>query len=117
MLRAWLGGRFELVTSREQLAELARVLDYPRLRSRVLPEQKHDFLNHIEALADLAVDLPTLDVSPDPSDNVILAAAVAGRAHLVVSGDFAGMLALKDVRGVPIVSVSEALRRLGADPQ
>ena len=33
LVRAWLQGRFELVTSQEQLDELARVLGYQRLRS------------------------------------------------------------------------------------
>lgn len=88
-----------------QLVELSRVLDYPRLSGRISPEQKHDLLTNVGALAAFAEDLPVLDVSTDPTDNVILATAVAGGAHLVVSDDSVGMLALAEVRGIPIVSV------------
>ena len=38
--------------------------------------------------------------SPDPKDDPILAAAVAGAAELVVSGDKSDMLALGDVEGI-----------------
>ena len=47
--------------------------------------------------------------SPDPKDDPILAAAVAGAAELVVSGDKSDMLALGDVEGIPICSAREAL--------
>jgi hypothetical protein len=87
LLDAWLFDyRFDLITSKEQIDELRRALGYERLRSRIDPVQAHDVLANLEVRAILATDLPTLDVSPDPDDNVILATAVAGRADAVVSG-------------------------------
>ena len=47
--------------------------------------------------------------SPDPDDNLILAAAVAGNADLIVSGDKRHMLSLGDVEGIPIVTPRDAL--------
>ena len=113
LVRAWLRGGFELVTSREQLDELARVLSYERIAARIDPVQARDFLENIDVLAVLATDLPLLELSPDPPDNVILATAVAGRADAVVSGDRAGVLALGEVEGIPILAAREALERLG----
>ena len=113
LVRAWLQGRFELVTSQEQLDELARVLGYKHLRGRIDPVQAREFLENVDVLAVMATDLPTMELSPDPADNVILATAVAGRAEAVVSGDKAGALELGEVEGIPIMTAREALERLG----
>ena len=50
--------------------------------------------------------------SPDPMDNQILAAAIAGGVDLIVSGDKRHMLALLDVDGIPIVTARKALELL-----
>ena len=114
-MRAWLSGRFELVTSEEQLDELRRVLDYEHLKRLIKPAQARDFVENVDALAIMAVDLPVLDVSPDPDDNVILATAVAGDAEAVVSGDKRDVLALGEVEGVSIITAREAVERLGLE--
>ena len=113
LLRAWLRGRFEFVTSQEQLHELARVLRYKRLRTVIDREQARGFLENIDVLAIMATNLPEVDVSSDPADNMILATAVAGGAEVIVSGDKAGVLALRDVEGIPTITAREALERLG----
>ena len=112
LVRAWLQGRFTLVTSAEQLGELARVFRYPRLAKRIDSVQARDFLENIEVLAVVATDLPTITRSPDPADNVILATAVAGEAEAVVSGDKAHVVALGEVEGIPILTAREALEFL-----
>lgn len=112
LLLAWLQGRFQLVTSREQLHEIARVLGYERITSRIDPVQAQELVENVEVLAFLAEGLPDIDLSSDPADNVILATAVAGKADLVVSGDKPGVLVLREVEG-PIVAAREALERLG----
>ena len=94
LVRAWLDPRFELVTSEEQIDELRRVLGYERLQPYIHPEQARDFVENLEVLAIVATDLPTLEVSPDPDDNMILATAVAGDADAVVSGDKCDVVAL-----------------------
>ncbi len=113
LLRAWLDGLFELVTSEEQIDELRRVLGYEHLRPYIHPEQARVFIENVEVLAIMAADLSVLELSPDPDDNVILATAVAGEAKAVVSGDKADVLALGDVEGIPIITAREALERLG----
>jgi len=113
LVRAWLQGRFELVTSQQQLDELARVLAYEHLSSRIDPVQAQEFLENVDVLAVMATDLPTIELSPDPADDVILATAVAGQAELVVSGDKADVLGLGEVEGIPIMTARAALERLG----
>ena len=117
LVRAWLDLRFELVTSEEQIDELRRVLAYERLQPYIHPEQARDFVENLEVLAIVATDLPTLEVSPDPDDDVILATAVAGDADAVVSGDKGDVLALGEVEGIPIVTAREAVERLGLEEE
>ena len=64
----------------------------------------------------VATDLPVVDASPDPDDNPILAAAIIGRADLIVSGDKGHVLALGQVEGIPIVTARDALERLPVTP-
>ena len=56
--------------------------------------------------------MPEVRLSPDPDDNPILATAIAGKADLVVSGDKKDMLAIGNVKGIPIVTAREAADRL-----
>ena len=53
-----------------------------------------------------------MKLSPDPKDNPILAAAIAAKADLIVSGDKKHMLALGAVGSIPIVTARDALVRL-----
>lgn len=115
LLEVWLAGRFCLVTSAQQLDELRRVLDYEHLRKRIDPTQVRDFVENIEVLATTVDELPDVHASPDPADDAILAAAVAGKADFVVSGDKADLLALQEIEGIPIVTARTALERLGID--
>ena len=50
-----------------------------------------------------------VNLSPDSIDNPILAAAIAGKANLIVSGDKRHRLALGKVKGIPVVTAREAL--------
>jgi len=112
LLRMWTDGQFLLVTSTYQLAELRRVIGYARLRRRIQPEEVREFTDNIDSKAIVLGELPTLDVSPDPDDNPILASALAGNADLIVSGDKAHMLALESVDNVPVVNARDALQLL-----
>ncbi len=112
LYQAWRDDGFDLVTSTAQLEELGRVLRYERLARFLDPAEAQDLLANIGTVAEVFEDLPTIAISPDPDDNLILATAVAGSADLVVSGDKRHMLILGNVEGIPIVTPREALLRL-----
>ena len=101
-----------LVTSAVQLDELRNVLGRERLRPWIRPEEAQDLIRNLEAVGEVVTDLPDVNASPDPDDNPILAAAIAGRADLIVSGDKKHMLALGSIRGIPIVTAAVAADRL-----
>ena len=112
LYRAWLRGELELVTSAAQLAELANVLARPRLQKFLDADEASAIVENVGIRAVILEDPPGVELSPDPKDNPILAAAIAGRVDLIVSGDKKHMLALGDVEGIPVVTAREALARL-----
>lgn len=115
IVAAWRAGRFDLVLSDYQLVEVARVLDYPKIR-RVLhwdAERIEQFIKQLYLRAEV-VDVSkrsrvTVQVPRDASDEPILAALVAARAAVLVSGD-ADLLVLRD--HYPIETPAEFVRRL-----
>lgn len=112
LLDAWLSDNaYELLISAEQLDELRRVLGYEKISRIVSSERIDQLLRNLDA-ASIVEAIAEVTASPDPSDNLILGAAVAGDADLVVSGDKADMLALGDIEGIEIVSAAEAWRRV-----
>jgi putative PIN family toxin of toxin-antitoxin system len=112
LYEAWLKGEFELVTSAAQLAEVADVLARPRLHKYIDADEAAVLLENIDTRAHILEDPPNVDLSPDPKDNPILAAAIAGKADLIVSGDKKHLLALGEAEGIPIVTARDALERL-----
>lgn len=113
LYRAWLRGEFEVVTSAVQIAEIADVLARPKLQKYLDADEAAAIMANIDTRAVIAADPPDVEISPDPKDNPILAAAIAGEASLIVSGDKKHLLALGEVDGIPIVTAREAIERLG----
>jgi putative PIN family toxin of toxin-antitoxin system len=94
--------------------EYLRVLDYPRIRrfkgiTEVFVADIAAYLVYQTQRIEL---LSTLHLSPDPDDNVFLATALDGKATMLITGDKVGLLSLKAVEGIPIISASEAVARL-----
>ena len=69
-------------------------------------------VQNIGARARILDEPPVVNLSPDFTDNPILADAVAGKVNLIVSGDKRHMLALGKVKGIPVVTAREALARV-----
>ena len=112
LYRAWLQGEFELLTSRAQIAELSAVLARPRLRPYINLQEADIISEHLDTRATIVRFPGPVTLSIDPADNAILAAAIAGGAELVVSGDRRHLLTLGEAEGIPIVSPKAALERL-----
>ena len=103
---------FIMVTSPELLAELDRVLTYPKLQRYYTAEERTRFVALVMALSEV-VDLPdTLPrICRDPDDDRLIACAVVGEADVILSGDD-DLLALERVGGIPILTAAQFLRAL-----
>ena len=111
--QAWRERRFELMTSEWQLDEFRRVSRYPRLRNFLSPSDAGRMVNGLRKHAVVLTDLPRVDASADPDDNPVLAMAVAGNAHFLVSSDKRDVLSLKALGAARIVSARRFIELLG----
>jgi putative PIN family toxin of toxin-antitoxin system len=111
--RAWEQHGFTLVTSQWQLEELRRVSRYPKLSKLLRPHEVGRLVGRIRRHAHVLDDLSSIDASPDPDDNPVLATALTGGAEWLVTGDQSDLIHLGRIRGVRIVTAREFLDNLG----
>jgi hypothetical protein len=112
LYRAWRESMFSLITSLAQLEEIERVLSYKKLERFIDPHESATLLNTVHVSAQVLRSIPTVNFSPDPDDNKIIATAIAGKADYLVSGDKADLLALRVVQNIPIISARQAVKLL-----
>ena len=112
LYRAWREGRFELLTSDEQLDEFRRVTRYPRLRQYIEPPAAGAMCNELRELATLVGPLPLIEKSRDPADNFLLSMAQAGEADFLVTGDKHHLLSIGTFEQTRIVSARQMLEEV-----
>ena len=113
LYEAWRDGRFTLLTSELQIEEIRRVTRREGIRFRIHQAEAGRLVNDLRRLATVIDHLPTVDVSPDPYDNFLLAMAQAGQADLLVTGDKRDLLSLSSHQGTRILTARDALGLLG----
>jgi putative PIN family toxin of toxin-antitoxin system len=103
---------FVMVTAPELLAELDRVLTYPKLQCYYTDEERTRFVALVLALSEV-VELPETipRLCRDPDDDRLIACAVVGEADIIVSGDD-DLLALERVGHIPILTAVQFLEML-----
>lgn len=107
----------ELFSSAVLLEELANTLAYAKFASRIA-----GFRTSVSALIAqyTALVTPVVPasvprvVAHDADDDHVIAAAVAARAQLIVTGDRKHLLPIGSHQGIAIIQAADALRRLGA---
>jgi uncharacterized protein len=104
--RAWINGAFILLTCKKQLDELRRTLRKPTVAERIRPHRAGRLINELKALTVMVDPLPMVKRSSDPDDDFLLAAAEAGKADYLVTGDKSGLLSLVRHKGTRIVSAA-----------
>lgn len=108
---AWKRHTVRLLVSDVSLAELARVLAYPKFR--LAPELVTALLaTEIFPFADRVTPTRTPAVCRDPDDDEFLWCARDGNADCLVTGDPDLLVLGPAWAGVPIITVAEALSRL-----
>ena len=104
-------GEHSVVLSRQMLAELVGVLSREKFKG-VKDSQVDRFLSSLVKKSKVVkVKSRFKVIEEDPDDDAVLNAAYAGKAEFIVSGD-EHLLALKEFKGIKIVTVNEMLEIL-----
>jgi len=113
ILRRLRDGAYTLLYSEILLAELADVLNRPRIRTKyhLDPDDIATTLALLLLRGEAVIPSRRITICRDMKDNFILETAVAGSADIVVSGD-EDLLVLNPFEGIPIVGPSVFLDRL-----
>ena len=107
-------GAFTLVTSREIVAEVYRVLHYPRILKQFNASKDNidEFIGMIIEYALFGESRYTLDeIKEDPSDDMFLACAMEAKADFIVSRD-PHLRNLKQFHGIKIINVKEFVEKV-----
>ena len=104
---------YELVLSEPLIEELLAKLLLPRISGKYHLEDQdiRDYVHFLTLRGKLVRPTTRLSVCRDAKDNMVLEAALAGRATYVVSSD-QDLLVLDPFRGIHIVAAAEFLRAL-----
>ncbi|MGH2913013.1 MAG: putative toxin-antitoxin system toxin component, PIN family [Solirubrobacteraceae bacterium] len=104
IIEAVLAGELLLVTSSPLMAELRRVLAYPKL-ANAIPDGSR-LADLVEMSSVVIEPLSVFAVVEDESDNRVLEAAVDADVDYIVSGD-GHLLTLGVFHGIPIITPAE----------
>ena len=89
IIAAWSEAQFDVVSSHEQLAEVARVLGYSKIR-RILKwddQRIEQFIKQLHVRVEVAEPESTsVEALRDPDDAPILGALIAAKADLLITG-------------------------------
>jgi putative PIN family toxin of toxin-antitoxin system len=111
LLSRYLQGDFALCSSRWIVGETERALLRPQntRRYRYQPEDVRQFLDGLARSAQMFPDAPEVPaVTRDPSDDQVIACALAAQADYLVTGDH-DMLVLGTYEGIRIVTPRQFL--------
>lgn len=110
LLRKARRGAFSLYLAEEILGETQRVLlEYQRIRKRYhySDESVIQFSQELKVVAHLVTKLPQVSViDRDPNDDVVIACALKGRVHYIVTRD-KDLLTLGQYRGIKMITPEE----------
>lgn len=101
----------QLILSSDILEELEDVLSRPHVFNKynLSIEDIQDYLADLDSCAVIVDELELEEaevVKDDPSDDIVLATAIAGQADYIVSGD-KHLLDLGEYKGIKIITAAE----------
>ena len=116
VIQAWRENKYSLVLSEAILTELSRTFSQPYFSARLTAAQIEAILNLIRSEATVVpLLIPVAGVATHPEDDLILATALSGKAHYLVTRDEKLQAKVKQYKGVVIVSPPVFLQSLRED--
>jgi uncharacterized protein len=108
ILNSCVSGKHELVESIEMLSEFARVMKDNKFVF-LSASEKQEFMVSLISICEIVQPCQKVDaIKENPSDNIVLECAVAGKADAIITGD-EHLLKLKEFNGIKIMNAAEFL--------
>lgn len=105
----WQYKLYSLITSTYQIKEFERVVQYPKLQRFLRKDEVHTMISGLYYFAIIVEEIPHVNYSSDPDDNLILGTAIAGEANILVTGDKKDLLNLKKINNIAILTAKDAV--------
>ena len=100
----------QLIATTETLRELIEKLHSPKFDRYLRRERRDALLERVASLVEIVEVMQSIRASRDPKDDKFLAAAVNGRADVIVTGD-RDLLDLSPFRSIAIMTPADYLAR------
>ena len=110
----WIRQEFQLGTSLEIMKEVNRVLQYPKIKQRLIDDDQliRRFFRLVFRKAVVTQDsFQTDKIVADPTDNKFLACALEIKADYIISGDN-HLLSLKHFHNIQIVDAASFIKQI-----
>jgi putative PIN family toxin of toxin-antitoxin system len=114
LISLWKSGKIQPQLNKTTVAELLRVLAYPKFE---LTENEIQYLLYVEILPFckvVSIETGPVIIAGDPSDDVFLRCCEISNAKALISGDN-HLLALKSYGTCPILTPSQFLKKFQGD--
>jgi putative PIN family toxin of toxin-antitoxin system len=111
VMQAWQHNQIGIATSEPILADLTRVLDYPKVikYTRMTPEERKSYIKLLRVGAKVTPGTTEVKVSPDPDDDKLFGCALEAHADYIISGDKKHVLSVGVYQGIQTISPEEFL--------
>jgi len=96
--------KIEIFVDHLLIAELARVLEYPKIK-KILPLESILYISFVQMISTEIISKPSTTQSPDPDDKYLFDIAITANVKLLVTGD----KALLNWSDSPIETISLSL--------
>jgi putative PIN family toxin of toxin-antitoxin system len=116
VIQAWRDNKYTLVLSEAILTEFSRTLTQPYFSARLTAAQIEATLNLFRTEATIVPIIVSVSgVATHPEDDPIIATALSGKAHYLVTRDEKLQKKVPEYKGVSIISPPVFLQRLRED--
>ena len=103
----------QLVMPKPQLVELGRILHERKIQKylRWDDETISRYLHELSTFAEIVPGTTPVEVTDDPTDDVLFAAALEARAKIIISGDAKHVLKVGSYRGIQTMNPKTFVER------
>jgi putative PIN family toxin of toxin-antitoxin system len=116
VIQAWRDNKYSLILSEAILTEFSRTLTQPYFSARLTAAQIEATVNLFRTEATIVpISVSVTAVATHPEDDPIIATALSGKAHYLVTRDEKLQKKVPEYKGVSLISPPVFLQRLRED--